>query len=222
MQVITVPLTIVTSFAGSAPNVTTAPFANFKPVIVTNAPPEIDPADGLMRVTLGTASYVNLSAAVVPLDPPAVDTVTSTTPALPAGAVQTTVAELTTTTATAGVDPNFTVVPVTNPVPVTVTRDPPARGPAAGLTPSTTGAGSYVNLSEGDVALVPPPVETVTSTTPEVPGGAVAAIDVALLTTDVAVTAPNFTVAPLENPEPVMRTDVPPATGPDVGAIDVM
>jgi hypothetical protein len=78
-----------------------------------------------------------------------------------------------------------------------------------------------VNWSAADVADVPPAVVTVTSTVP-VPAGDVAVIEVAELTVKlVALVAPNFTaVAPVNN-VPVMVTDVPPAAGPDVGAIEV-
>jgi hypothetical protein len=52
--------------------------------------------------------------------------------------------------------------------------------------------------------------------------GAVAVIDVALTTvTLVAAVPPNFTVAPERNPVPVIVVAVPPAAGPEAGAIDV-
>jgi hypothetical protein len=71
------------------------------------------------------------------------------------------------------------------------------------------------------VALVPPGVVTVTSTAPE-PAGDVAVIDVALLTvTPVADVVPNLTVAPETNPDPVIVTLVPPASGPADGLTDV-
>lgn len=79
----------------------------------------------------------------------------------------------------------------------------------------------YVNRSDDEVADAPPGVVTVTSTAP-VPAGEVAVIEVAELTVKlVALAAPNFTaVAPVRF-VPVMVTVVPPAAGPDVGAIDV-
>src|SRR4051794_35427212 len=65
--------------------------------------------------------------------------------------------------------------------------------------PTVTGAwlsGSYVNLLAPDVALVPIGVWTVTSTVPAPWAGAVAVIDSGVTTVELAVTDPNFTVAP--------------------------
>ena len=75
--------------------------------------------------------------------------------------------------------------------------------------------------SAAEVADVPPAVVTRTSTVP-VPAGAVAVIWVAELTVKpVAGVAPKLTaVAPLKF-VPVIVTVVPPATGPEVGEIDV-
>ncbi len=67
-------------------------------------------------------------------------TVMSTVPADPAGATAVIeVAELT-VTLDAAVDPNLTVSPEANPLPVIVTEVPPAVGPADGLTAATVGA----------------------------------------------------------------------------------
>jgi hypothetical protein len=78
-----------------------------------------------------------------------------------------------------------------------------------------------VNWSAEPVALVPPELVTVTSTVP-LPAGAVAVIDVALLTVnEVAAVAPNFTAVAPVNDVPVMVTDVPPAPGPLFGAIEI-
>ena len=78
-----------------------------------------------------------------------------------------------------------------------------------------------MNWSAALVALVPPPVVTVTSTVPLL-GGDVAVIEVALLTTNhAAAVLPNFTaVAPLRL-VPVMVTLVPPALGPVLGLMPV-
>jgi len=78
-----------------------------------------------------------------------------------------------------------------------------------------------VNWSAADVAEVPPVVVTLISTVP-VPAGEVAVIWVAELTVKaVAAVPPKFTaVAPVKL-VPVMTTLVPPASGPDVGEIDV-
>ena len=71
------------------------------------------------------------------------------------------------------------------------------------------------------MALVPPPVVTVTSTVP-VPAGAVAVMDVALLTVKVvAAVAPNFTAVAPVRLVPVMVTEVPPVLGPVVGLTPV-
>ena len=60
--------------------------------------------------------------------PPGVVTVTFTAPAVPAGVVAVIwVAEFT-STPVAALAPNFTVAPLTKPVPVTVTDVPPAAG----------------------------------------------------------------------------------------------
>ena len=66
--------------------------------------------------------------------------------------------------------------------------------------------------------LVPPGPVTVTSTVPAAPAGAVAVMEVALLTVKVeAAVVPNFTaVAPVKL-VPVIVTEVPPVVGPEVG-----
>jgi hypothetical protein len=79
-----------------------------------------------------------------------------------------------------------------------------------------------VNRSALTVAVVPPPVVTVTSTvlTPDTPGET-AVIDVVLLTVTLeAAVPPKLTWASDEKPVPVMVTDVPPVTGPLDGLID--
>ena len=82
---------------------------------------------------------MNWSAALVPLVPPGVVTVTSTVPALPAGAVVVICEELTTVTFVAAFDPNSTAVAPFRFVPVIVTARPPEVGPEDGLTPVTDG-----------------------------------------------------------------------------------
>ena len=80
------------------------------------------------------------SAVLVAEVAPALPTVTSTAPGDSAGATAVIeVAELTVTLVPA-VDPNFTVLPEANPVPVMVTDVPPAVVPAVGLTAVTVGA----------------------------------------------------------------------------------
>ena len=73
--------------------------------------------------------------------PPAVVTVTSTAPAAPAGDVATRVVALVKVTAVAAVAPKLTVDAGVNPVPVTVTEEPPAKGPALGAMAVTVGMG---------------------------------------------------------------------------------
>ena len=59
---------------------------------------------------------------------------------------------------------------------------------------------------------------TVTSTVPAAPAGAVAVIDVALLTVKLlALVAPNLTAVVPAKFVPVMVTEVPPAVGPELG-----
>lgn len=72
------------------------------------------------------------------------------------------------------------------------------------------------------MALVPPAVVTVMSTTPAEPAGDVAVIEVALLTEkDDALVLPNLTsVAPVKF-VPVIVTLLPPAVEPDDGEMDV-
>jgi hypothetical protein len=80
------------------------------------------------------------SAALVEDVPPVLVTVMSTVPADPAGATAVICVAEFTVTLVAVVDPNLTVLPDENPLPVIVTVVPPAVGPAAGLTAATVGA----------------------------------------------------------------------------------
>ena len=77
--------------------------------------------------------------------PPGVVTVTSTVPATPTGEVAVQVVVLEHDTEVPALAPNLAVVvlvPVTNPVPVTVTTVDPPSGPAGGLMEVTVGIGS--------------------------------------------------------------------------------
>ena len=77
------------------------------------------------------------------LVPPGVVTVTSTgLDGDCAGAVTVILVEDETVTEVPAIVPNFTVAPVTKPVPVIVTDVPPAVGPALGLTAVTVGVAS--------------------------------------------------------------------------------
>jgi hypothetical protein len=96
------------------------------------------------------------------LVPPGVVTVTSTIPAVWAGAV-TVILELEfTVRLVPAVVPNLTAVAPVNPLPARVTRVPPAAGPLAGETAVTLGRAIYVNRLPDTLALVPPGVMTVT------------------------------------------------------------
>jgi len=107
------------------------------PVIVTAAPPAVEPLFGATLVTVGVTTYVN-PVARLPLCPLTV-TVTVTAPALPAGVVAVIVVAFTTATLVAAALPNVTVAPVTKLVPVIVTAVPPAVDPLFGLTLLTVG-----------------------------------------------------------------------------------
>lgn len=72
--------------------------------------------------------------------PPAVTTVISTIPALPAGEVAVIDVALLTVKLVALLAPNFTAVAPVKLVPVIVTDVPPVVGPAGGLTPVTVGS----------------------------------------------------------------------------------
>jgi hypothetical protein len=145
-------------------------------------------------------------------------TVTSTSPAEPAGDVAVIDVSETTVKDAAAVEPNETALAPMKPVPVIVTCVPPATGPALGLTPVTPGADTYVNASaEPPDAEVPPGVVTVMLTVPD-PAGDVAVIFVAELTVnDPAAVDPNLTAVAPVKPVPVIVTDVPPPNGPTVG-----
>ncbi len=98
-----------------------------------------------------------------------------------------------------------------------MTTDPPATGPAFGLTEVTDGL-AYANWSATPVGDVPWSVVTVTSTEPVEPGGATAEIVVPEPTTTlVAAAVPKRTVAPGAKPVPSTITAVPPAGGPPLG-----
>jgi hypothetical protein len=102
---------------------------------------------------------VKRSTVLVALVPLAVATVTSTTPAEPAGATAVTWVALFTVNDVAATDPNRTDVAPVRLLPVIVTLVPPAVGPVVGLMADTTGAGGgdpKVNRSAVDVALIPP------------------------------------------------------------------
>lgn len=94
-------------------------------------------------------------------------------------------------------------------------------GPLVGEMPVTVGVPTYVNLSAGEVVLVPVGVVTVTSTVPAALAGLDTTISEPVFTMIVPAAEPNFTeVAPV-NVVPVTITSVPPAVVPYVGEIPV-
>ena len=103
------------------PNLTAVAPVNTVPVTVTVVPPTNGPLVGVMLVTVGTDTYVNLSAADVTLVPPGVVTVTSTVP-VPTGEVAVMLVAELTVKLEALLIPNLTAVAPVNPVPVTVTE----------------------------------------------------------------------------------------------------
>jgi hypothetical protein len=82
---------------------------------------------------------VNWSAELVADVPAGVVTVTSTTPAVPAGLIAVIEVGETTVTPVAALAPKSTAVAPVKPVPVIVTSVPPAVVPEVGLTPETVG-----------------------------------------------------------------------------------
>ena len=139
VAVIDVAELTVKPVAGVAPNVTAVAPLKLVPVIVTDVPPVAGPEVGDIDVTVGTATYVNWSAAEVADVPPGVVTVTSTVP-VPAGDVAVIwVGELT-VKPVAGVAPKLTAVAAVKLVPVMVTLVPPVVGPAVGEIEATVGA----------------------------------------------------------------------------------
>ncbi len=203
-----------------APNVTAVAAVKPVPVMATLVPPAVGPLVGAMLVTAGAPTKVNLSPAEMALVPPAVVTVMSTVPAPSAGEAAVMEVALFTVKLVAAVAPNDTAVAAVKPVPVMATLVPPAVGPLVGVMLVTVGAPTNVNWSDGEVALVPPAVVTVTSTVAAPSAGEVAVMEVALFTVKlVAAVAPNFTAVAAVKPVPVMATLVPPAVGPLVGAM---
>jgi len=86
-----------------------------------------------------------------------------------------------------------------------------------------TAAAQYVYRSLLVAGVVPPAVVTESLTCPAACAGAVATIWVVDLTVKaLAVVVPNLTYFTVENPVPVMVTEVPPATGPLVRESDVI
>src|SRR5450755_3075842 len=185
--------------------------------MTTLVPPVAGPDVGARPVIVGAGMNVKVPTDVAV--PPTVVTLTVTAPIPAAVTAVICVAELTVKLA-AAVAPNFTAVAPVKLVPVMTTDVPPASGPLVGARPVIVGAGTNVNVP----AEVPEPLGVVTLTvTAPMPAAVTAVICVAELTVKLAAAvAPNFTaVAPVKL-VPVMTTDVPPASGPLVGARPVI
>ena len=101
------------------------------------------PASPRRPVGAGGVPYVNLSAAVTELVPPAVVTVTSTVPD-PGGLVAVIWVALETAKVPAAAVPNLTALAPPKLVPVSVTVVPPALGPLFGVNDVTAGAAGDV------------------------------------------------------------------------------
>src|SRR5262249_468079 len=119
--------------------VTVAPETKLAPLTVTEVPPLIRPACGVMLETLGGDAPVYWK----PLDRAPVCASGFVTRRWrvppPAGGFAVMVVALTRTTDVAATPPIFSVAPESNAVPVTVIAVPPATGPVFGTTEVTPG-----------------------------------------------------------------------------------
>jgi hypothetical protein len=222
IAVICVAESTVKDAAAVAPKATAVAPVRSVPVMVTEVPPAVGPELGTTEVTVGGATKVNWSAALVAEVPPGVVTVTWTRPAEWAGDIAVICMAESTVKDAAAVVPKATAVAPVRSVPVMITDVPPAIGPELGTTEVTVGAGTKVNWSAALVSEVPPGVVTVTSTSPAAWAGDIAEMCVAESTVkDAAAVVPKSTaVAPVRS-VPVMTTEVPPAVGPELGATEV-
>ncbi len=124
-------------------NFTVSPLTKFVPLRVTSKPPVTEPLVGATLVKVGRGSAIYVKAfALVTLCKSGLVTTTETAPAVLAGVRHVKVVADDTTTDVALVFLNFTVSPLTKPVPLRVTSEPPARGPLAGATLVKVGAGA--------------------------------------------------------------------------------
>ena len=163
-----------------------------------------------------------MNALVLVAVPPAVVTVTSFAPALPAGVIAVMEVALTTTILVAETPPTFTLVAPVKLVPLMVIEVPPNVVPDVGLTLVMVGTGTmYVNALL--LLAVPPAVVTATLLTPAVPAGVLAVTEVLDTTTMfVAATPPTVTLVAPVKLVPLMVIEVPPNVVPDVGETLVM
>jgi hypothetical protein len=190
--------------------------------MVTGVPPAVGPEVGAIELTVGAATKVNWSLAPVGEVPLGFVTVTSTAPAVWGGDVAVIWVSESTLKPAAGVVPKVTAVAPVKSVPVMTTDVPPAVGPEFGETELTVGSAMNVNWSAGEIAEVPPTVVTVTSTVPAELAGEVAVTSVSESTVKPAAgVVPKVTAAASLKPVPEIVTEVPPAVGPEVGAIEL-
>ncbi len=143
--------------------------------------------------------------------PPAMVTITSSSPAAVAAVLALISVSETTSTAVA-VLPIFTVAPFTNPVPLITTLVPPSVEPLDGSTLVTVGGVTNVNFGPADEE--PISLVTTTSTAPAACAAVTAVISVSETTFTLVASSPIFTVEPFKNPVPLIFTDVPPVVGP--------
>jgi hypothetical protein len=110
-------------------------------------------------------------------------------------------------------------------LPQIVTFVPPLAGPLEGVILVIVGTGTYVNTSAAEAVEVPFGSLTVTSTEPAASPGEVAVQLVAVeqLTSEAAVLPKSTVVAPevVAKPAPVIVTEVPPESGPELGETPV-
>ena len=166
----------VNEAAGVTPKSTAVAPLKSVPVMITNVPPAVGPEVGETELTVGAATKVNSSPALVGEVPPGPVTVMSTVPAGLAGEVAVICVSESTVNEAAGVAPKVTAVAPVKSAPVMTTEVPPAVGPELGTTELTAGSEMKVNWSLAEFAEVPPTVVTVTSTVPAGLAGEVAVI----------------------------------------------
>jgi hypothetical protein len=123
------------------PKFTAVAAANPLPRTYTVVPPIDGPEGGPTLATAGTGGvvYVNWSAVVIWLVPPAVVTVMSTTPTVPPGLLWTSTTLSLSGKNGAKAAPNLTLVAPENPLPLIQTVVPPEAEPLDGLTALTAG-----------------------------------------------------------------------------------
>ena len=207
--------------AAVLPKLTAVTLVKPEPVIVTDVPPEVVPADGLTDVMIG-APKVYLDPAEVVEVPAALVAVMSMVPAACAGDVAVIWVSELIVKLVAAVAPKLIAVTSVKPEPVIVTDVPPAVVPAKGLTDVITGA-PKVYFEPAEVVEVPAAFIAVISIVPAAWAGDVAVIWISeLIVKLVAAVAPKLTVVTEVRPEPVMVTDVPPEVVPAVGLTEVI